>query len=339
VRSRTRLRDLGREPGFDREVVEDTGLQRCGSLTWIALVATTLAFSQNGRAPAAPIHSGSPRAESDGTHPASAPEPLSQEQIKSLIRQAAEKDMENDKKQRDYTYRERVEEHKLGGKGEIKSTEIRVYDVLEIYGEQVRRLVSKDGKPLPDKDAAKEEEKVQKVIDKRKNESDSDREKRLKKEEKDRAHDREFVKEVADAYNFTLTGVENLDGRETYVIDAEPRPGFEPHTRETKFLPKFRFRLWLDRTEDQWVKLDATSIDTVSIGLFLARIHKGSRILIETTRVNNEVWLPQHVALHVDARLALLKNIEVDQDVTYQDYKKFRTQTRIVGMEEVNDPH
>jgi hypothetical protein len=216
-----------------------------------------------------------------------APTALSNDQIKELIRQAAEKDLENDKRQRDYTYSERVEEHKLGGKGEVKTTEIRVYDVVEIYGEEARRLVSKDGKPLSEKEAKKEDEKIQKIIDKRREESDSDREKRLKKEDKDREEGRAFVKEVADAYDFKLVSTENLQGRETYVIDAEPRPGFEPHTREGKILPKFRFRLWLDRTEDQWVKLDATCIDTVSIGLFLARIHQGSRILVETTRVND----------------------------------------------------
>jgi hypothetical protein len=148
---------------------------------------------------------------------------------------------------------------------------------------------------------------------------------------------REFVKDVADAYNFKLAGVEEMGERETYVIDAEPRPGFEPHAKGAKFLPKFRFRLWLDRAEDQWVKLDATCIDTVSVGLFLLRVHKGSRILVETTRVNDEVWLPQHIALHVDLKLALLKNFDVDQDITYKDYKKFRTQTRIVGMEEVKE--
>ena len=268
-----------------------------------------------------------------------APTNLSADQIKELIRKAAEKDIENDKKQKDYNYTERVEEHKLDGKGGTKSTEVRVYDVLQIYGEEAERLVSKDGKPLSDKDAKKEDAKIQKIIDKRKNESDSEREKRLKKEEKDREHDREFVKEVADAYNFTYVGTENLQGRDSYVIDAEPRPGFEPHTREGKILPKFRFRLWLDRAEDQWVKLDASCIDTVSFGLFIARIHQGSRVLIETTRVNDEVWLPQHIAVHFDAKLALLKTIAMNMDFTYKDYKKFQSQTRIVGMEEVKEQH
>jgi hypothetical protein len=260
---------------------------------------------------------------------------LSNDQIKSLIRDVAEKDIENDKRQRDYTYVERVEEHKLNGKGDVASTEIRTYDVMQIYNEQCRRMISKGDKPLSPKDAAREDEKLQKIIDKRKNESDAQREKRLQEEEKDREDTRQFVKEVADAYNFTLVGVEVLDGRETYMIDAEPRPGFEAKRKEAKILPKFRFRVWIDRAENQWVKLDAQCIDTVTLGIFLARIHKGSRIVIDTTRVNDEVWLPRHLAVHVDVRLALLKNYNVEQDVTYKDYRKFHTQTKIVGMEEV----
>jgi hypothetical protein len=305
------------------------------AISVFTLLVVTVGFAQEQ--PASPKSESSPDASSAKTDAfkTSTPVTLSSDQIKDLIRKAAEKDIENDKRQRDYTYSERVEEHKLDGKGTVKSTEVRIYDVLQIYGEEVRRLISKDGKPLPEKEAAKEEDKIQKVIDKRKGESDSEREKRLKKEEKDREHDREFVTEVADAYNFTYVGTENLQGRETYVIDAEPRSGFEPHTREGKILPKFRFRLWLDRSESQWVKLDASCIDTVSFGLVLARIHKGSRVLIETTRINDEVWLPQHIAVHVDAKLALLKSIDLDEDVTYKDYKKFKSQTRILGMEEV----
>src|SRR5215468_1028146 len=264
-----------------------------------------------------------------------APTTLSREQIQEMIRLSAEKDMENDRRQRDYTYNQREEEHKLNGKGEVGSTEVRTYEVLEIYNEQVRRLIAKNDKPLSAKDAAKEEEKIQKIIDKRKNESGSQREKRLKQEENDRQESREFVKEIADAYDFKLTGIEVLDGREAYVIDGEPRPGFEPKRKEAKILPKFRFRVWIDQVENQWVKLDAQCIDTVSFGIFLARIHEGSRIVIDTTRVNNEVWLPRHVAVHVDVRVALLKNFNVEEDIVYKDYKKFHAATRITGMEEV----
>jgi hypothetical protein len=264
---------------------------------------------------------------------------LSEDQIRDLIRQTAEKDMENDKQQRDYTYIQREQEHRLDGKGQVKSTEIRTSEVMELYGEPVERLIAKDDKPLSDKDAKKEEEKIQKVIDKRKNESEADRKKREEKEEKDREQGRQFVREVADAYNFHFVGIESLAGRDTYVIDGEPRPGFQAQMKEAKFLPKFRFRAWIDKDESQWKKLDIQCIDTVSFGLFLARFHKGSRIVIEQTRINGEVWLPQHINVKVDVRLALLKDFNVEDDITYRDYKKFRTDTKIVPIGEVQPPN
>jgi hypothetical protein len=263
---------------------------------------------------------------------------LSQDQIRDLIREAAERDMENDKKQRDYTYIQREEEHKLDGQGQVKSSESRTYEIMVLYEEPVHKLIARNNQPLSDSDARKEDEKVQKIIEKRKNESESNRRKRVEKQDHDREEARQFVKEIADAYNFRLAGEENLDGRETVVIDAEPRPGYEPHMKNARFLPKFRFRVWLDRAEKQWVKLDIQCIDTVSVGLFLARLHKGSSIQIEQLRVNDEVWLPKHVSLKLDARVALLKGVNIAEDVSYRDYKKFRTGTRIVPEADIQNP-
>jgi hypothetical protein len=264
---------------------------------------------------------------------------LSEDQIRDLIRQAADKDIENDRKQRDYTYIQREEEHKLDGKGQVKSSESKTHEIMVLYGEQVQRLIAKDDKPLSDKEAGKEEERIRKLTDKRKNETDGQRWKRAEKEEKDREDARKFVRQVSDAYNFRLSGIDYLDGRETYVIDAEPRPSFQPQFKEARILPKFRFRAWIDKAESQWIKLDAECIDTVSLGWFLARIHKGSRLLIDQTRVNDEVWLPRHVAVKVDVRVALLKNFNVEADVTYRDYKKFRTDTKILPVGELQEPH
>jgi hypothetical protein len=275
---------------------------------------------------------------SDAVPPGSGVEAVptpSEDQIRDLIRRAADRDLENDKRQRDYTYIEREQENKLNGKGQVASTESKTHDVMELYGERVERLIAKDDKPLSNKDAAKEEERIQKLIDERKNESEDGRRKRLEKEEKDREQAREFVKEITDAYNFRFAGMERLEGREVYVIDADPRPGYEPRQREAKLLPKFRFRVWIDKADEEWVKLDAQCIDTVSVGWFIARVHRGSRVLIEQTQVNDEVWLPKSIALKLDARI-LLKGVNLDEDVSYRDYKKFRTDTKIVPA--VEDP-
>ena len=262
---------------------------------------------------------------------------LSQEQMQQLFRVVADKDEVNDKRLRDYTYLERDEERTLDGKGDVKSVEVKTYEVLELYGEQVQRLMDKDGKPLDSEDAAKEEKKIQKIIDKRKNESAEERAKREEKEEKEREDGRRFTHEVADAYNFRLVGTEFLAGREAWVIDGEPRSGYEPHMKQAKILRKFRGRVWIDKSELQMAKMDLNCIDTVSFGWFLARIHKGSRIVLEQTRVNNEVWLPKHIAIKVDVRLALLKGFNVEVEQTFSDYKKFRSRTRIVGVGELKE--
>jgi hypothetical protein len=260
---------------------------------------------------------------------------VSPEQVRAFLRQAEVNDLENNKRLRDYTYIQRDEEHKLDGHGQVKKVESNTSEILQIYGEQVERRIEKDGKLLPEPEAKKEEEKIQKVIDKRKNESEGARRKRLEKEEKAREEARKFVLEVADAFDFRLAGSEVVDGFDTWVLDAEPRPGYEPKQRASKMLTKFKGRMWIDQREAQLVKLDMTAIDTLSFGFIVARIHKGTRVVLEQTKINDEVWLPKHVAVHVDVRVALFKNINEDVDVTYRDYKKFRTDTKItlVGEE------
>ena len=262
---------------------------------------------------------------------------LSQQQMQQLFRVVADKDIENDKRQRNYTYINREVQHNLDGKGGTKSTEVKTYEILEIYGTQVQRLIEKDDKPLDAKEAAKEEEKLQKIIDKRKNESDDERRKREEKEIKEREDGRKFVREVADAYDFKLVGTEELDGREAWVIDGEPRPGFEPHMKEAKFLSKFHGRVWIDKNDLQLAKMDIEAIDTVSVGWVLARIHKGTRVMLEQTRVNDEVWLPRHLTFKLDARVALLKGYKINGDQEYRDYKKFSASSKIVGMGEVKE--
>ncbi len=258
------------------------------------------------------------------------------EQIRELLRRAEAKDLENDKRERDYTYLEREEQHHLDGHGKVKKIESRTSEVLEIYGEQVECLTAKDDKPLSAGEAKKEDDKIQRIIDKRKNESEDGRRKRLEHEEKEREEDRKFVLEVADAFNFWLIGSEAIDGRDAWVIEGEPRPGYEPKERNAKMLSKFKGRVWIDKADSQWVKLDVTAIDTLTIGFVLARIHKGTNFVVELTRVNDEVWLPKRVQVHLDARVALFKSYDEDIDLTYRDYKKFRTETKVTVVGEEN---
>src|SRR5207245_9801676 len=106
------------------------------------------------------------------------PGALSGDQIRELIQKVADNDIENDKKQRNFTYIQREEERKLNRKGEVQSTESKTSEVMILYGSQDERLIAKNDKQLSDKDAAKEDDKIRTIIYTRRNESEEKRKKR-----------------------------------------------------------------------------------------------------------------------------------------------------------------
>ncbi len=317
---------------------------RIGSLALALLIACCPAAAQEDPAsPPSPATSAKDSASvRGGNHPKIdlTPGPdgkLTQEQMRELTRTVAQNYRNNYQRERDYTFVERDVENSVDGNGNIKSTEIKTFEVLDIYGEQVRRLIAKDDKALDTKDAAKEEDKLQKIIDKRKSESEDDRKKREHKEAKEREDGRKFVTEIADTFNFTLVGTESYDGRETWVIDGDPRPDSELHDKDSKFLSNFRGRLWIDKNDLQLAKMDIEAIDTASVGWVLARIHKGTRVTFERTRMTDEIWLPRQLRFKLDARVALFKGYKVQAEQSYRDYKKFGTSSKIVGVGEIKE--
>ena len=62
-------------------------------------------------------------------------------------------------------------------------------------------------------------------------------------------------------------------------------------------------------------------------GGLLANLQKGTSFAFEQAFLNNEVWLPTYVEVHVGVRLLLVKGIKVNEVQRYSDYKKFNVET------------
>ncbi len=122
---------------------------------------------------------------------------------------------------------------------------------------------------------------------------------------------------MADAFDFRLTAEEQWDGYALYVIEATPRPGYLPRSRTAKVLVHLQGKLWVDKQDYHLVKAEVEVVDTISVGLFLVRLAKGSRATFEQARVNEEVWLPRHVWAFVSARVGLLKVLRIEQESSY----------------------
>jgi hypothetical protein len=86
----------------------------------------------------------------------------------------------------------------------------------------------------------------------------------------------------------------------------------------------------VDQADYQWVKAEVEVMQPISFGWGLLRLAPGSILNFDQVRVNEEVWLPAHISVRADARLAYLRNLREELDITYRDYKKFQADSRVV---------
>jgi hypothetical protein len=232
---------------------------------------------------------------------------------------------------RNYTFLERAEIRELDSDAHLRTRKILLYDVTLLEGSPYRRLVGKDDHPLsPDEDRI-EQKKLADSIAQRQKETPAERAKRIADWEKRRQREREPLDEVPDAFNFKIAGEAQIDGRGAWIIEGTPRPGYHARSALAKLFLKLRGKLWIDKADYQWVKTEAEVTDTISWGLFVARLGKGARLDMQMTRVNDEVWLPKRIEAKVSARLALVKKYNVESDTTFSNYRKFQVESRVVA--------
>lgn len=250
-----------------------------------------------------------------------------------IVRRSLDRDSLNWERGNDYTFQQQSVQRQLDGSGKLKKSESRTHDIIIIRGRPCSRLIEKDGKPLSPKDRQKEDERFDKELEKRRRESEEQNSKERQRYLKQREEQRRFAREIPQAFDFTLAGEETISGHPVYVIAAEPKPGYKPRDSSAKFLPKIHGKLWIDKSEYQWVKVEAETTDTISFGLFLARLGPGSVLGFEQQRVNDEVWLPARAHFKLDARLALLKKLRAEIQIDYRNYRKFSTDSKITIIE------
>jgi hypothetical protein len=243
--------------------------------------------------------------------------------------------LNNWKQEENYTFLQQIEERELNGDGSVKSSKSETKEIIFLYGQPYAHLIKRNGQPLSDGEARNAEKKLNDTMEKRSHETPEERQRRLADFEKRHQDEHAFLLEVPEAYNFRIVGEETLNGRTAYVIAGEPRPDFRPNLNAARVLPKLRPKLWIDKDGYQWLKMDADVTDTITWGGFLLRLHPGSHIEIEQTLINNEVWLPLHAHISFDARIALLKSMRLEIDAKFSDYKKFRTDSKVISVEEV----
>jgi hypothetical protein len=257
---------------------------------------------------------------------------------KEIVRRALRINARNRVLERSYTYVQRDEERTLDSSGAVKRRESKTWDVVPLQGAQFRRLIERNDKPLSaqeeqQQEAArhKREAARRKTAELRARETPEQRQKRLDTREGNRQREQRELDEAIDGFDLRLAGEEQIDGVPVWVIDGAPKSGYKFKSNEpASVLSKMKGRIWVAKSDYQPVRIDAETTGTISFGAVLARIYKGTRVHVEYTYVNGEVWLPKRETFSVSGRILLVKGVHEEGDSAYSNYKKFSTDSRVI---------
>lgn len=192
--------------------------------------------------------------------------------------------------------------------------------MVMIQGSPYRRLIKINGKLLPPERQSQEQQKLETTVAQRRSESEQEKDRRIGKYDEDRKRNQALMSQLTKAFEFKLTGEQTLNGHAVYVLEATPRPGYEPPDLKTQVLKGMRGKLWIDKKTFQWVKVEARVIHPVSIEGFLAQVQPGTRFELEKAPVTDHIWLPQHFAMKAKAKVLFLFSHHSQANEHYFDY-------------------
>jgi hypothetical protein len=249
----------------------------------------------------------------------------------TVLRRALAEDTASAALARNYTYLEKQELRMRDG-NQVKVRESNTWDVTLLEGSPYRRLLAHNGQLLSEADQRKEEDKLRLSIENRRHDTETQKQQRIADWQHKEERQHEPLHEIPDAFNLKFAPDESIEGHVVYVIEGTPKPGYKPKTKNAFFLPKVKGRFWITKDGFQAVKIEFETLDTISWGGIVARVSKGTRVSVELTRVNNEVWLPKRILVAGSARVLLVKGYTGELDLTYSGFKKFTVDSRVVSM-------
>ena len=216
-----------------------------------------------------------------------------------------------------YTYMERDVDRRRDSTDRVRSEAVDISRTILVNGIPFEELVERNGQPPSAEEGRKQRDK----LDKLRRETPEHRAERLRTSEEENAS---IVREVPRAFDFQLIGEDVVNSRPAYVLQATPHPGYHAQGKYGKMFSKVEGKLWVDKQDFGWIKVDGQVMQPLSMGLFLVRVLCGSHITMEQTRVDDGLWMPKRVGVRAAAKILFVKDLAVDRVLTYSEYRLAR---------------
>jgi len=241
-----------------------------------------------------------------------------------------------------YTYTEKEISNTLDSNGKIKKSEVNVYQIFnaEEDWKSYRRQIVKNGVPVSEKELEKkdreEKERVEKETNKRVKQSEAER---LKDKAKADREEQEILDDVFALYELHLVRRDILNGISTILVTFKPKANFKARTKEGRILQHIGGSAWISEDDHELARLEAEIIDPISVGAgILAKVNRGSTVIFERRKINDEIWLPVKEEARVNAKILMLKGFNVHEITEFSEHKKFGADVQLIFGEVSDKP-
>jgi hypothetical protein len=233
-----------------------------------------------------------------------------------LVRRSVENNERNWKAAPEFSFTE--QDTSVSGGRTTRQT----YRVTMIDGSPYNQLIATNGEPLPGPAAAAEQKKLERETARRRSESEGARRQRIGRYQRERQQDHALMKEMMKAFDFKVAGHESVNGRDCWVLEATPRAGYSPPSRDTKVLTGMRGRMWIDAREYQWVRVHAEVFRPVAFGLFIAHVRPGTEFTLDQAPAGGGLWMPSRLVTKIHATAFGVWSRNSTEDERYSEYRR-----------------
>jgi hypothetical protein len=227
-----------------------------------------------------------------------------------------------------YTYKERRTDVHTNPFGRLGTGGTSMFHVYPSPTRRLtyRRLVERDGKPVPEQELAEQDREYRARVDEVMRERAlraSDR--RWLEQESGAARQRQqrAIEDVIDALQFHVKGRTTRDGVSAIVVTFTSKPNARPTTRQGRTAQKFTGTIWVDEAALEVMRVEAKSTDDITYGGGLvARLDEGTTATLTRRRVGGDVWMPTELTLAGNGRAVLFRKLVVDYAIQWFDYRR-----------------
>jgi hypothetical protein len=141
----------------------------------------------------------------------------------------------------------------------------------------------------------------------------------------------ELIDATRTAFLYTYLSTETRAGRVLYKYSMEPNPAYKATSRTTAIFAKVRGFVWIDPEAGQLARVAGEVTGDITVGLFLAKVNKGSHFMQERYEMLPGLWMPSFSQYDFDGR-KLFSTISLHERTFYSQYRRIGPPKEALAM-------